>query len=49
MSDLIFVHKTKETLDPIVRRMPLLQFRYVRGGKQYEVMSVSHIEFQPFR
>ena len=49
MSDLIFVHKTKETLDPIVRRMPLLQFRYVRGGKQYEVMSVSHIEFERFR
>ena len=42
MSDLIFVHKTKEELDPIVRGIRLLQYRYVRGGKQYEVMTVSH-------
>ena len=49
MTDLVFVHKPKETLDPIVRKMQLLQFRYVRGGKQYEAMSVSHIEFERFR
>ena len=49
MSDLVFVHKSKEELDPIVREMPLLQYRYVRGGQQYEAMSVRHQDFEKFR
>ena len=49
MPDLVFVHKSKEELDPIVRNMPLLQYRYVRGGKQYEAMSVRHKDFEKFR
>ena len=49
MSDLIFVHKPKEELDTIVRNMKLLQYRYVRGGKQYEAMSVCDKEFRVFR
>lgn len=49
MSDLVFVHKSKEELDPIVREIPLLQYRYVRGGKQYEAMSVRHKDFEKFR
>ena len=49
MRDLIFVHKSKEELDPIVRRMPLLQYRYVRGGKRDEAMSVRHKDFEVFR
>ena len=42
MPDLIFVHKSREELDPIVCDMPLLQYRYLRGGKQFEAMSVRH-------
>ena len=49
MPDLVFVHKSKQELDPIVREMPLLQYRYVRGGKQYEAMSVRHKDFEKFR
>ena len=49
MPDLVFVHKTREELDPIVRKMELLQYRYVRGGKQYEAMSVRAKEFEKFR
>ena len=49
MRDLIFVHKSKEELDPIVRRMPLLQYRYVRGGKQFEAMSVRAEDFKKFK
>ena len=49
MPDLVFVHKSKEELDPIIRQMPLLQYRYVRGGKQYEAMSVRHQDFEKFR
>ena len=49
MPDLIFVHKSREELDPIVRQIELLQFRYVRGGKQFEAMSVGAKEFEKFR
>lgn len=49
MPDLVFVHKSREELDPIVRKIPLLQYRYVRGGKQYEAMSVRHKDFEKFR
>ena len=49
MPDLVFVHKSREELDPIIRQMPLLQYRYVRGGKQYEAMSVRHQDFEKFR
>ena len=49
MHDLVFVHKPKETLDPIIKKMDLLQYRYVRGGKQYEAMSVRHKDFEKFK
>ena len=49
MTDLIFVHKSREDLDPIISKIPLLQYRYVRGGKQYEAMSVRHEDFEIFR
>ena len=42
MPDLVFVHKSREELDPIVSRMALLQYRFVRGGKQFEAMTVPH-------
>ena len=49
MTDLVFVHKSKEELDPIVRNMKLLQYRYVRGGKQFEAMSVRAEDFKKFK
>ena len=49
MPDLVFVHKTREELDPIVRKMELLQYRYVRGGKQYEAMRVRAKDFEKFK
>ena len=49
MPDLVFVHKSKEELDPIVRKMELLQYRYVRGGKQFEAMSVRAEDFKKFK
>ena len=49
MPDLVFVHKSKEELDPIVRRISLLQYRYVRGGKQFEAMTVRHEDFEKFK
>ena len=49
MYDLIFVHKSKEELDPIVQAIELLQYRYLRGGRPYEALSVRHQEFERFR
>ena len=49
MADLLFVHKSREELDPIIRKMNLLQYRYVRGGKQYEAMAVRHKGFERFK
>ena len=49
MPDLVFVHKSKEELDPIVHNMELLQYRYVRGGKQFEAMSVRAEDFKKFK
>ena len=49
MPDLIFVHKSKQELDPIVSKIALLQYRYVRGGKQFEAMSVRDAEFRKFK
>ena len=49
MPDLLFVHKSKKELDPIVHDIELLQYRYVRGGKQFEAMSVRAQDFEKFR
>ena len=49
MPDLVFVHKSREELDPIVRQINLLQYRYVRGGEQFEAMSVRAKDFERFR
>lgn len=49
MPDLLFVHKSREELDPIVHKIELLQYRFVRGGKQFEVMTVSHAAMESFR
>lgn len=48
LPDLIFVHKSREELDPIVSKLKLLQYRYVRGGRQFEAMSVSHESMSRF-
>ena len=48
MPDLVFVHKSREELDPIVNMIPLLQYRYVRGGKQFEAMTIHHNDIERF-
>lgn len=49
LPDLIFVHKSRAELDPIVSQLPLLQYRFVRGGKPFEVMTVRHADMEKFR
>ena len=46
--DLLFVRQSREVLDPIVQRMELLQYRFVRGGRQGEAMTVHEDEMDRF-
>lgn len=46
--DLLFVHSTPEKLAPIVEKTPTLQYRYVRGGKYREAMTVADADMERF-
>lgn len=46
--DLLFAHQSRDVLDPIVERMELLQYRFVRGGRQYEALTVREEEMEQF-
>ena len=48
MSDLTFVHASKQMLDPILSILPTLQYRYLRGGKYKEGMFVKDLEMNLF-
>lgn len=46
--DLLFVRAEREDLDPLVERIPTLQYRYVRGGYFREAMTVDSREMERF-
>ena len=47
MQDLLFVHDTRQVVDPIVEKYDTVQYRYVRGG--YKIpMTVKENEMQHF-
>lgn len=47
MQDLLFVHDTRQAMDPIVERYGTVQYRYVRGG--YKIpMTVRESDMQRF-
>ena len=47
MQDLLFVHSTRLTVDPIVEKYDTVQYRYVRGG--YKIpMTVREADMQRF-
>ena len=47
MQDLLFVHDTRQAVDPIVEKYGTVQYRYVRGG--YKVpMTVREADMQRF-
>lgn len=47
-SDLLFVHSTREKLDAIEAVTPTLGYRYVKGGKYRESMTVRDSEMDRF-
>lgn len=47
MQDMLFVHATRQTVDPIVEAFNTIQYRYVRGG--YKIpMTVREADMQRF-
>lgn len=48
IQDLLFVHESKETLDPIVELTPTLQYRYQRGKTKDEPTTVREEDMERF-
>lgn len=48
MQDLLFVHATREQLDPIVNKVNTLQYRFQRGAKYCEPMVVPNADMERF-
>ena len=48
MQDLLFVHDSRCNLDPIVERIPTLQYRYKRGGAYCEPIVIPDQDMSRF-
>lgn len=48
IQDLLFVHGTRESLDPIVEKTPTLQYRYMRGKPYRQPMTVREDDMRRF-
>lgn len=48
IQDLLFVHESKENLDPVVELTPTLQYRYQRGKSKNEPTTVRSEEMERF-
>ena len=48
MQDLLFVHESRKTLDPIVEKTVTLQYRYLRDGKRTP-MTVREADMERFK
>lgn len=46
--DLLFAHATRSELDPVVARTDTLQYRFVRGGKYCDPMTVPAVDMHRF-
>lgn len=48
IQDLLFVHDSRKTIDPIVDKTPTLQYRYKKGCGYCKPMTVSDTEMKRF-
>lgn len=48
MQDLLFVHSSREQLDPLVNKVNTLQYRFQRGGKYCDPMVVPKKDMERF-
>lgn len=48
IQDLLFVHDSREVIDPIVQRTPTIQYRYCKGGEYRNPMTVNDTDMERF-
>ena len=48
LQDLLFVYAMREELDAIVQSIPTLQYRFIKGGRYCEAMTVRNREMERF-
>lgn len=48
IQDLLFVHNSREVIDPIVQRTPTIQYRYCKGGEYRNPMTVNDTDMERF-
>lgn len=48
ISDLLFSYSTRAVLDPIIEKIPTLQYRYMKGGTYCEPMTVPARDMERF-
>lgn len=48
IQDLLFVHDTQEAIDPIVKKNPTIQYRYLKGAGYKKPMTVTDADMERF-
>lgn len=48
MPDLLFVHNSREGIDPIIKKTPAIQYRYTKGGGYRNPMTVDETDMERF-
>ena len=48
LQDLLFVRSSRSALDPIISKTPTLQYRYMKGGRYCEPLTVPDAEMERF-
>ncbi|MDD3038776.1 UpxY family transcription antiterminator [Bacteroides sp.] len=48
IQDLLFVHDSREVIDPIVQKIPTIQYRYCKGGEYRKPMIVNETDMERF-
>lgn len=48
MQDLLFVHDTREAIDPILKKVPTIQYRFQKGGGYRNPMTVADADMERF-
>lgn len=48
IQDLLFVHDTREAIDPVVEKYPTIQYRFQKGGGYKNPMTVADADMERF-
>ena len=48
IQDLLFVHDTREAIDPLIKKNPTIQYRFPKGGGYRNPMTVANADMERF-